>query len=93
MQVNVRKVTEFANVATNRLANTTFPVNFFTPEFKGPLDQLRDEVAILWQSVHTVCSEIKASSGSLAAVLNKIMAKAKIIVAAMDAVVFLSEQH
>lgn len=88
-----RKVTEFANAVTNRLANTTFPDDFFAREFKGPLAQLRDEAAILGQSVRTVSSEVEASSSTLAAVLNKIMTKTKKTEAALDAVVSLSEQQ
>jgi archaellum component FlaC len=87
------KVTEFADAVTKRLANTTFPDDYFSRELKGPLDQLKNETTILGDSVRSVSTEVASSSGTLAEVLKQITSKTKKTGAAMDAVLALSEQH
>jgi hypothetical protein len=97
MNVNIEsiksKVTEFAEAVSFRLANTTFPDDFFARELKAPLDQLRSEALNLGGSVRNVSSLVQESSVTLAAVLKHITSKTKKTQDAMDAVVQLSEQH
>jgi hypothetical protein len=88
-----RRVTEFSDAVTSRLANTTFPDDFFASKLKEPLDQLKVEASGLGNSVRRVSELVEGSSETLAAGLKKITSKTKKTQDAMDALVQLTEQH
>ena len=87
------KVTDFADAVSSRLANTTFPDDYFDRHLQAPLDQLKAESSKLGDNVHTVAGLVQESSTSLAAVLKQIKTKTRKTEDAMDAMVQLSEQH
>ena len=88
-----RRVTEFSDAVTSRLANTTFPDDFFARKLKEPLDQLKSEASGLGESVRRVSDLVKGSSETLAAMLKKITSKTQKTQDAMDGLVQLTEQH
>jgi len=87
------KVTQFADVVTARLQNTTFPDDYFAKQLQAPLDQLKLEATRLGESVRSVSGQVIESSTTIGTTLETIDGKTKKAEEAMSAVVDLAEQQ
>lgn len=70
------KVNEFSNAVTSRLANTTFPDDFFSKSLGGPMQSLRDNINAVSVGISNVATEVQESNEALSVVTKSLRAKA-----------------